>query len=132
MASTIFSRSLLRNWRHSDAPFRLHDLTIYPGTRVVNVEGRDVRLTRTEFNLLLFLASRAGQVCPREELMREAWDYAEPGDCATVTVYVRRLRKKMEMYPEEPKRIMTVWGKGYMFEAGLELEKGLESLSTFQ
>ena len=120
MRSSIASRFLPRNSRLADAPLHLHDLTIYPGKRVVEINGEAVRLTKTEFNLLLFLASKAGQVCPREELMREVWDYAQVVDCATVTVHIRRLRKKVETHPEKPKSIKTVWGAGYKFEAELE------------
>ena len=128
MTSTIANRFYPKSSWHSDAPFPLHDMTVYPAKRVVKVQGRDVRLTKTEFNLLLFLASKPGQVCQREELMREVWDYAQVVDCSTVTVHVQRLRKKLEVHPGNPKHIKTVWGEGYKFEASA-LDASLESLN---
>ena len=95
MASTVASLFYPKSSWHSDAPFPLHDMTVYPAKRMVKVQEREVRLTKTEFNLLLFLASKPGQVCPREELMREVWDYAQVVDCSTVSVHVQRLRKKL-------------------------------------
>ena len=73
-------------------------------------------LTGKEFDLLLFLASHAGQVFTREQLMDNAWDYTYAGDSSTVTVHIRRLREKIEVKPVKPRHIKTVWGVGYKFE----------------
>ena len=72
-------------------------------------------MTSREFDLLVFLMSRRGRVCRREELLEQLWG-THHGDPATLTVHVRRLREKIEADPSTPQRIKTVWGVGYRFE----------------
>jgi DNA-binding response OmpR family regulator len=91
-------------------------ITIDTGRREVSVEGRSVRLTRTEFDLLAYLASSSGTTFTRARLLEDVWDFAWDGDTATVTVHVRRIREKIEADPSEPKHLVTVWGVGYRFE----------------
>ena len=95
-------------------------LIISPQTRAVSAHGTDARLTGKEFDLLFFLASHAGQVFTREQLMDKVWDYTYAADSSTVTVHIRRLREKVEADPVKPRYIKTVWGVGYKFEAGSE------------
>ena len=75
-----------------------------------------IRLTPKEFDLLYFLASNAGKVYTRLQLIQELWDFAYDGDPSTVTVHLRRLREKIEADPTRPRRLVTVWGVGYRFE----------------
>lgn len=92
------------------------DLSINPSSREVSV-GKDlVELTAREFDLLFFLASHSGQVFTREQLMNQVWDYSYSAEFSTVTVHIRRLRKKIESDPMKPKFIKTLWGVGYKFE----------------
>jgi DNA-binding response OmpR family regulator len=91
-------------------------IAIDTGRREVTVEGRPVRLTRTEFDLLAYLASSPGTTFTRAQLLEDVWDFAWDGDTATVTVHVRRIREKVESDPSEPKHLVTVWGVGYRFE----------------
>ena len=91
-------------------------IAIDTGRREVTVEGRPVRLTRTEFDLLAYLASSPGTTFTRARLLEDVWDFAWDGDTATVTVHVRRIREKIESDPSEPKHLVTVWGVGYRFE----------------
>ena len=119
MARNTITREFPGVWRKGDPPLHIKDILLDPGRRIASIDGKEIKLTRTECNLLLFLYSQPGQVFTREELMRRVWEYPElADDCSTVTVHVRRLRKKVEAYPEKPKHIKTVWGEGYMFEAG--------------
>lgn len=90
-------------------------LEVDPRARQARLNGRRVALTAREFDLLVFLLSRRGQVCRREELLQQLWG-ARHGDTATVTVHVRRLREKIEEDPSAPQHIKTVWGVGYRFE----------------
>jgi DNA-binding response OmpR family regulator len=99
----------------SDA-LRFGELFIHPRTRHVETAGGPVSLTAKEFDLLLFLATHAGQVFSRDQLMDDVWDYTFAGDSSTVTVHVRRLREKIEVDPMRPQYIKTVWGVGYKFE----------------
>jgi DNA-binding response OmpR family regulator len=92
------------------------DLEIDGGRRLVRVSGREVRLTRKEFDLLQHLASSPGLTFSRSALLESVWDFAWDGDTATVTVHVRRLREKIEADPSSPRHLITVWGVGYRFE----------------
>ncbi|MEX0786932.1 MAG: response regulator transcription factor, partial [Dehalococcoidia bacterium] len=82
---------------------------------VEDVRG-PVRLTAREFDLLFHLASHAGEVFTREQLLDAVWDYRYTGDTRTVTVHMRRLRAKLELDPSRPRYLKTVWGVGYKFE----------------
>ena len=86
-----------------------------PGRRTY-VGERLVELTPREFDLLFFMASHAGTVFTRLNLLEELWDFAFYGDPATVTVHMRRLREKIESDPSHPRHIVTVWGTGYRFD----------------
>ena len=91
-------------------------LSIDQGRRLTSREGRDLGLTRKEFDLLTFLAANTGQTFTRAQLLEQVWDYAWAGDTSTVTVHVRRLREKIEDDPSSPRHLLTVWGVGYRFE----------------
>lgn len=96
---------------------RFDDCTINPESRSVVTTGAPVQLTAKEFDLLFFLASNPGRVYTREQLMDQVWDSTYAGDISTVTVHIRRLRKKLEVDPVKPRYIKTVWGVGYKFES---------------
>ncbi len=83
------------------------------GRREVLVDGRDVALTPTEFALFAYLVRHARQVLTRDRLLQEVWGYEVPGDLRTVDVHVRRLRRKVERNPSEPRLILTRHGLGY-------------------
>jgi len=91
-------------------------LRIDLGAREVRVRGEPATLTAREFELLAFLARRPRQVFRRDELLEHVWGYTY-GDTSTVTVHIRRLREKIEDDPSAPRRITTVWGVGYRFDA---------------
>ncbi len=76
---------------------------------------REIDLTAKEFALLSFLASNAGRVYSREELLEQIWGYNYYGDARTVDVHIRHLREKIEEDPSNPQLIITVWGTGYKF-----------------
>jgi two-component system response regulator ResD len=84
-------------------------------TREVRREGRELRLTAKEFDLLWFLASHPRRVFSRDQLMRSVWGYEAALDTGTVTVHVRRLREKVEADASRPRFLETVWGVGYRF-----------------
>ncbi len=114
-------RAVLRRSRGSAASgivpevLRSDDLEVDARARQVRVRGHTVVLTAREFDVLVFLMSRRGRVCRREELLEQLWG-THHGDPATLTVHVRRLREKIEADPSRPQRIKTVWGVGYRFE----------------
>ncbi|NJN15842.1 MAG: response regulator transcription factor [Oscillochloris sp.] len=101
----------------SNTPVLVGPLRIEPAARTATIHGRALNLTLREYDLLLFLARRPGQVFSREQLLDQVWGYTFASDASTVTVHIRRLREKIEDDPTTPKRIQTVWGVGYKFEA---------------
>ena len=111
----VLRRSSQRTLAGEDS-LRFDDLRINRRTRTAEDHRGPVKLTAREFDLLFHLASHAGQVFSRDELMDAVWDYEFPGDANTVTVHMRRLRAKVEVDPSRPRHLKTVWGVGYKFE----------------
>jgi DNA-binding response OmpR family regulator len=85
--------------------------------RLAELDGTPLSLTVREFDLLVFLLCHPGRAWSRAELLDKVWGW-QFGDQSTVTVHVRRLREKIEPDPAEPRRLLTVWGIGYRYEAG--------------
>lgn len=83
--------------------------------REVSVEGRPVRLTFAEFELLRCLMERPGRLFNRQELLRAIWGDSAYRDPRAIDVHIRHLREKLEERPEDPKLILTVRGAGYRF-----------------
>ena len=91
-------------------------LAICRDTRDVTVCGAPVNLTAREFDLLWFFVTHPGKVFSRLHLLEQVWNFDWPGDESTVTVHVRRLRTKVEVNPEQPAHLKTVWGAGYRWD----------------
>jgi DNA-binding response OmpR family regulator len=81
-------------------------------------DGTEIPLTRTEFDLLVELAQRPGQVLSRDQLLDHVWGYDYLGDSRLVDAHVRRLRLKIEDQPDEPRLLVTVRGIGYRLLSG--------------
>jgi two-component system response regulator RegX3 len=84
--------------------------------REVAVRGHPVELSRKEFDLLALLASEAGNVVTRKQCMDRIWRDRKMGDSRTLDTHVKRLRKKIEADPADPRHIITVRGIGYRFK----------------
>lgn len=78
---------------------------------------RDIHLTMTEYKLLMVLSENVGRVLSRTALLDQVWDRGFFGDERIVDVHVRRLRKKLEIDPGEPRTLVTVRGLGYRLDA---------------
>ncbi len=89
------------------------DLKILPDQGQIIVSGKTIHLTRTEFQLLVELASIPGRVFSREELLERVWGKDYFGDGRLVDVHIRRLRKKIEPEDAKPRYVITVRGFGY-------------------
>lgn len=89
------------------------DLTIDVLGHEVTRGDEEIQLTPLEFDLLLELASKPGQVFTREELLQKVWGYRNASDTRLVNVHVQRLRSKIEKDPENPHIVLTVRGVGY-------------------
>ncbi|MDU5442745.1 response regulator transcription factor [Aerococcus sp. HMSC06H08] len=94
----------------------IENIRIYTKEYKVEKNGRDLDLSRNEFELLVFLSKNPKQVFSREQLYERIWGFDSYGDLNTVTVTINRLRQKIEDNPKNPKYILTVWGVGYKFE----------------
>jgi len=113
-------RALLRRARSTDATathLRFGELEIIPDEGVVRRSDEEIHLTKTEFRLLVELASSPGRVFSREVLLERVWGYGYFGDGRLVDVHVRRLRTKVEADPANPRHVVTVRGLGYKLQA---------------
>jgi len=97
-------------------PVRSGRLEVDPAARRVRSDGREVDLTVREFDLLAFFVAHPGRAFSRAELLEQVWGWSF-GDLSIITVYVRRLRDKVERDPAAPTQLQTVWGVGYRWEA---------------
>lgn len=84
-------------------------------TQHVYRDGEMVHLTPTEFRLLRALVKNMGAVVTHEELLREAWGEGYTDATASLSLYIRYLREKIEDNPGDPNNILTKWGIGYWF-----------------
>jgi DNA-binding response OmpR family regulator len=83
--------------------------------RRVWVDGEQVDLTATEFEILSFLAAHPGWVYSRQQIMQQLWDENFYGEARSADVHIQRIRKKIEQDPRNPRYIQTVRGIGYKF-----------------
>jgi DNA-binding response OmpR family regulator len=112
-------RALLRRARTADPAsphLRFGDLEVIPDQGVVRRSGNEVHLTKTEFKLLVELATSPGKVFSRETLLDKVWGYDYFADGRLVDVHVRRLRTKVEADPANPRHVVTVRGLGYKLQ----------------
>jgi DNA-binding response OmpR family regulator len=119
---TLRVQAVLRRARAADAaaaapqPVQSGRLEVDVAARRARSDGRELELTVREFDLLVFFVSHPGRAFTRAELLEHVWGWSI-GDLSTITVYVRRLRDKVEREPAAPAQLQTVWGVGYRWEA---------------
>ncbi|MDF2671827.1 MAG: response regulator with CheY-like receiver domain and winged-helix DNA-binding domain [Clostridiales bacterium] len=91
-------------------------LSIDTESKIVTVDGEQVKLTATEYGIIELLISNLNRVFSINEIYERIWK--EPGFNAenTVAVHIRRIREKIEINPKEPKYLKVVWGIGYKIE----------------
>ncbi|MDE7296797.1 MAG: response regulator transcription factor [Clostridia bacterium] len=94
-------------------------LTVDFRAKQVKVNDEVIKLTALEFKLLAYLMDNKGKVISKKELFEKVWEDKFTGD-GTLNVHIRRLREAIEINPNEPKYIVTVWGDGYRFTGGNE------------
>jgi len=114
-------RALLRRRRapaavpSHQAAVTVNGLQVDPARRLARLDHRDIELTAHEFDLLYVLASNRGIVFSRDSLMQRVWGGDTHITERSVDTLIKRLRKKIESDPAEPRYIVTVWGTGYKF-----------------
>lgn len=105
----------LRHYGHLEATpiFKSGDLKIDLNSRIVEVQGLQVKLTKTEFELLQRLVRDAGKVVSQGKLLKEIWGSIAQEESHYLRIYIKQLRKKLERSPSEPIHILTEPGVGY-------------------
>ena len=93
------------------------DIRLNTASRAVLVRGEKMELTPTEFDLLALFMQSPGRVFTRMQLLDKVQGYAYEGYERTIDVHIKNLRQKIEESPSKPRRIVTVYGVGYKFEA---------------
>ena len=114
-------RALLRRYYQADdseqANLVFGQLQLQPKLRQVHLGGEEVLLSSHEFDLLLTLARSAGNILSRDFLFQQIYNREYDGLDRTIDVRISQLRKKLHDDPNNPTRIKTIWGKGYLFIA---------------
>lgn len=100
----------------AEAPLGIGDLVLDPTAHKVTVAGQQVALTPREFELLHTFLLNPGTVLSSEELLSTVWGPEFSGQPQVVYVHIRWLRKKIEINPNNPQRLLTIHGVGYKFE----------------
>ncbi len=98
-----------------DKVIRFHNFILDKNSYRAVKDDKTITLTAKEFDLLYFLAENKNIVFSKSQLLDAVWGYEVYGDENTITVYIRRLREKIEDNPAKPVYIKTVWGVGYKF-----------------
>jgi DNA-binding response OmpR family regulator len=95
--------------------FRFSDVTVDVGRRKITRGLEAVKVTRAEYNLLLFLLNNVDRALTRDAILNAAWGYDLYPKTRTVDAHIARLRHKLEPFPDTPRHFLTVHGVGYRF-----------------
>ena len=115
-------RAALRSHRQgteglvSDGQFRLQELQIDYDKRRVTMEGKDVALTQTEYNILAFLSRYPGKVLTYANIIKAVWGYPDMGSIKKLQVNMANIRKKLGIRPGDNRYIINELGVGYRMQ----------------
>jgi len=96
--------------------YKSGELIIDDNLKNVTVEGKEVKLTPTEYNILKFLTKNKGIVYSIEQIYQNVWEDEAYGAENIIAVHIRHIREKIEINPKEPKYLKVIWGIGYKIE----------------
>ena len=91
-------------------------ISLDDATKKVTVDGEDISLTPTEYQILKLFMEYPGKVFSPKDIYRQVWGDVPIGSEGTVAVHIRHLREKVEINPSEPRYLKVVWGQGYKLE----------------
>lgn len=94
--------------------FRIGGLEVNDIQRVVKVDNKEVRLTRTEYKILELMIKEKGKIFSRDEIYQAVWGMPPVGVDNTLSVHIRHIREKIEENPAKPHYLKAAWGKGYV------------------
>ena len=92
------------------------DLILNDDTKKVTVDGKEIKLTATEYNILKFLLENKGKVYSIEQIYENVWNEESYGAENIIAVHIRHIREKIEINPKEPRYLKVIWGVGYKIE----------------
>ena len=96
--------------------FSVGGLLINDDTKEVTCEGNNVKLTPTEYNILIFLVKNKGKVYSISQIYEHVWEEESFATDNIISVHIRHIREKIEINPKEPKYLKVIWGVGYKIE----------------
>lgn len=96
--------------------YKTGELVIDDDLKIVTVEGKEVKLTPTEYNILKFLTKNKGTVYSIEQIYENVWNDEAYSAENIIAVHIRHIREKIEINPKEPKYLKVIWGIGYKIE----------------
>ncbi|AOT70749.1 response regulator transcription factor [Geosporobacter ferrireducens] len=106
----------LGNYKTGEDEITVRGLSLNKSTKMIIVDGEEVRLTPTEYKMLELLMENKGRVFSIEEIYERVWKEPYYNSENTVAVHIRRIREKIEIDPKDPKYLKVVWGIGYKIE----------------
>lgn len=125
-------RMTLRNYRHRadsgklpGGTFSTGDLVIDYDARQVTIDGKQIKLSQTEYNILVFLSEHCGKMMTYSAIIKGVWGYADEGSVKKLQVNMANIRKKCGVKPGEARYITNELGVGYRMNAEKEGEKKL-------
>ena len=96
--------------------YKTGGLVLDDETKKVTVDGKEVKLTATEFNILKFLLKNKGKVYSITQIYENVWNEESYGAENIIAVHIRHIREKIEINPKEPRYLKVIWGIGYKIE----------------
>ena len=99
-----------------DKIYRSGELIVDDETKKVTVDGKEIKLTATEYNILKFLLKNKGKVYSISEIYENVWNEDSIAAENIIAVHIRHIREKIEINPKEPKYLKVIWGIGYKIE----------------
>lgn len=108
--------SIADKMQEGETIYRSGELIINDDTKQVEVDGKEVKLTPTEYNILKFLTKNKGIVYSIEQIYENVWEEECYGAENIIAVHIRHIREKIEINPREPKYLKVIWGIGYKVE----------------
>ena len=108
-------RAVLRRLPVSEEKISFGSLSLFPSACRTEIKGKEIALTKKEFDLLLLFVQNKGQAFSRDRLLETLWGFDYEGDNRTVDTHIKRLRAKLAKEPHDDWDIRTIWGVGYSF-----------------
>ena len=100
----------------SPGALEVNGLEVDVTSHTAKIDGKTLKLKPREFGLLALLMENTGRAFSREQILERLWGHDYIGDTRTVDVHIRWLREKIEAFPSQPRRIVTIRGVGYRFD----------------